>query len=426
MTSKQECFVYIGLPNETEMVTAGKFQHEMGASGIKRGRFVYGKSYLARNNAVEIDPVDLQLSSKQYETVQLNGVFGALRDASPDYWGRRLIELHAGKPYLHEMDYLLCSPEDRMGALGFGLNATPPAPLRHYNQKIQLAQLQQEAAAIMNGEFDQNYSAIQTQIKELLLFEVGTSMGGARPKAVIEDEQNLWVAKFNAPKDPWNNARVEYAMLQLATSCGIETAMCKLESVAGQDVLLLKRFDREPSSAGYLRHRMVSALTVLQANETATDRSKWSYLLLAEAVRKISFRAKQDARELYKRMVFNALISNIDDHLRNHALLAKGTAWQLSPAYDLTPHPHPSLDRRDLALTCGRYGRYANQENLLSAASQFLLSQEEALRIIDDMHRIIKQGWYATARSAGVTVSDCDKIQSAFLYDGFFYELNSN
>lgn len=424
MSSKQECFVYITLPNETEMVTAGRFQHEATASGISRGRFIYGKSYLARPSAVEIDPIDLQLSGKQYETIQLNGVFGALRDASPDYWGRRLIEIHAGKPTLSEMDYLLYSPEDRMGALGFGLNVTPPAPNRLYNQKIQLAQLQQEAEAIMNGEFDHTYSAIQTQIKELLLFEVGTSMGGARPKAVIEDQQNLWVAKFNAPKDPWNNARVEFAMLQLAELCGIQTAQSKLESVADQDVLLLKRFDREPCTRGYLRHRMISALTALKANETATDRANWSYLSLAESVRKISSRPKEDARELYRRMVFNALISNVDDHLRNHAFLAKGAAWQLSPAYDLTPHPHPSLEHRDLALVCGQYGRYANQHNLLSAASQFLISEHEAQSIIHEMAQRIKQRWYATARAAGVTVSDCDKIQSAFLYEGFFYALH--
>ena len=427
MTSKpQECFVYICLPEETEMVTAGKFVHTTTKGHEALGKFIYAKSYLNRQNAVEIDPIELPLRERSFETVLQLGVFGALRDASPDYWGRKLISLHVNKYPLTEMDYLLHSQEDRMGALGFGLKVTPPAPRREFNERFQLEQLQMDADAILQDEYSSrlNNTASQIQAKELLLVQAGTSMGGARPKAVIEHENHLWLAKFNAPRDNWNNARVEHAMLHLASQCGIDTPLSKIERVGERDILLIKRFDREKRGDSYLRHRMVSALTLLQAEDESSRREKWSYLTLVETLRKISGQPKQDAHQLYKRMVFNALISNTDDHLRNHACIAKGKNWQLSPAYDLTPHPHHSIERRDLALACGTHdNRYANKYNLLSAAPVFLLTMEEANHIIEDMQNLISSSWYHVARTSGVSIEDCKKIQSAFNYDGFDYNL---
>lgn len=133
MTSKSatECFVYITLPGAVSSITAGKFVLTKTGTGVSLGRFVYGRSYLSHPKAVTIDPVELLLADKTYETVKLNGVFGALRDAGPDYWGRLVIEKHAGKAQLGELDYLLESADDRAGALGFGLNQVPPAPLRN-------------------------------------------------------------------------------------------------------------------------------------------------------------------------------------------------------------------------------------------------------------------------------------------------------
>src|SRR6478672_705760 len=206
MTSKgnTECFVYITLPGETESGTAGRFELTKDRRGNALGRFVYGKSYLARGNAVAVDPIELKLSGDTYETARLNGVFGALRDAGPDFWGRRVIEKHAGKAQLGEMDYLLQSPDDRAGALGFGLNNVPPAPLRKFNQTIDLVKLQDLAEALVKDEIPNDPAA--PQVQELLL--LGTSMGGARPKAVVQDDEGLWVAKFNRPDDRWNNTRV--------------------------------------------------------------------------------------------------------------------------------------------------------------------------------------------------------------------------
>jgi serine/threonine-protein kinase HipA len=150
MTSKtaSECFVYITLPGATSAVTAGKFVLGNNRMGDPLGRFVYGRSYLENPQAVPIDPVELKLTDTTYETAQLNGVFGALRDAGPDFWGRRVIEKHAGKPMLGEMDYLLESPDDRAGALGFGLNKVPPAAKRQFNKTLDLERLQNLADAL--------------------------------------------------------------------------------------------------------------------------------------------------------------------------------------------------------------------------------------------------------------------------------------
>ncbi len=140
MTSSgaQECFVYITLPGAVSAVTAGRFVIDADSRGDQLGRFVYGRSYLENPEAVDIDPVELKLAEVTYETIRMNGVFGALRDAGPDFWGRRIIEKRAGIPKLQEIDYLLESPDDRAGALGFGLNRVPPAPLRKFNQAIDL------------------------------------------------------------------------------------------------------------------------------------------------------------------------------------------------------------------------------------------------------------------------------------------------
>ena len=421
MTSEApaECFVYITLPGQTEPVTAGRFALSVDRRGTPEGRFVYGRSYLDRANAVALDPVELKLSPRTYSTAALNGVFGALRDASPDYWGRRVIQRHLGEAQPGEMEYLLFSPDDRAGALDFGLNQTPPAPKRRFNQTLDLMKIQSIADSIVadDDRSDGDRAADRDQVEKLMV--IGTSMGGARPKAVVEDEAGLWIAKFNRPDDPWNSARVEHAMLILARACGLTTAESRVVKVAGLDVLLVKRFDREKTQSGYLRARMISALTLLRTEDTYQPRDKWSYVLLAEEVRRVCADPAQNAAELFRRMGFNALISNIDDHPRNHALIAKAAEWKLSPAYDLTPAVPVSLERRDLALECGDAGRFANAGNLLSQSARFLLEPAEAAAMIDAMEEQVRSTWYATARAAGVSGRDCERIARAFAYPGF-------
>lgn len=419
MTS--ECFVYITLPGETEFVTTGRYQRTIDGTGVATGRFVYGKSYLARENAVPIDPLELRLGAKTYETRLLKGVFGALRDASPDHWGRRIIERHFGSPGPDELDYLLHSPDDRAGALGFGLGPEPPAPRRKFNRTLDLAKLQAFTdAMIADKELPKEPDTEQAQ--ELML--AGTSMGGARPKAVVEDGGALWVAKFNRPDDKWNHAKVERAMLELGRACGLRTAESKLTAIGDRDALLVKRFDREGTKDGYRRARMLSALTLLRAEDTHQDRSKWSYVLLAEELRRLSDNPKADAAELFRRMCFNALITNNDDHPRNHAVLALENDWRLSPAYDLIPAIPVSVEHRDLALECGDMGRHAHAENLLSQSARFLLKAEDARAIVDTMENTVRERWYEICRREGVSEKDCEIIRPAFAYEGFRQNLS--
>jgi serine/threonine-protein kinase HipA len=411
-----ECFVYIALPGETEFVTAGRFQRNIDRHGVATGRFVYGKSYLARDNAVPIDPLELKLAPRTYQTQLLKGMFGAIRDASPDHWGRRVIERHFGSPGPDELDYLLHSPDDRAGALGFGLNKEPPAPKRKFNKTLDLGKLQEFTDAIINNEdLPDGDDAEQAQV----LMGKGTSMGGARPKAVVEDDGALWIAKFSRPDDTWNQAKVERAMLELARACGLHTAESKLTTIGDRDALLVKRFDRQGTKNGYRRARMLSALTLLRSEDTHQDRSKWSYVLLVEEIRRVSAEPKVDAPELFKRMCFNALITNNDDHPRNHAMIAMDEDWRLSPAYDLVPAMPISLEHRDLALECGDMGRYAHAENLLSQCVRFLLKTDDARVIIDEMEQAVKDQWYAICRREGVSEKDCDTIKTAFAYEGF-------
>lgn len=421
MASRNECFVYVQLPGTLEVVTCGRFARERTRSGFAVGRFVYGASYRSRPDAVPLDPFHLPITPVVYETAKLDGEFGALRDAAPDSWGRRVIERITGRQDLDEVDFLLESPQDRAGALSFGRGPVPPAPVREYNRVVQLQELRRAAALL---EEDRPGEPVPEQILDLL--DPGTSLGGARPKNVAEDEQGLWVAKFPQRGDRWSNAPVEAAMLSLARRCGIQVPETRVERVGEEAVLLVKRFDRErvltdAGGAGYLRHRMVSALTVLDAEESPTDRSDWSYVLLADELQRWSARPRQDKLELFRRVVFNALISNLDDHPRNHALIAPGRDWLLAPAYDLTPNPRQGLEERRLAMDCGRFGRIARRDNLVSEAPRFGLNPDEANAIIDEVKAIIQAHWRREVLRHGGSDHDCYVIEPAFLYPGFEY-----
>lgn len=181
----EECFVYITLPGQTEPVTAGKYQLDTNRQGTAVGQFVYGRSYLSRNDRVEFDPVELKLQVPAFRTTKLRGNFGALRDSSPDAWGLKLIEKRLGNVEPTEIQYLLNSPDDRAGALGFGLNAEPPAPVRKFNRTLDLAKLIELADQIVAAEKDPDApkpAGADAEQAEALL-NAGTSMGGRPPKS---------------------------------------------------------------------------------------------------------------------------------------------------------------------------------------------------------------------------------------------------
>lgn len=414
----RSCFVFIELPSGEEVV-CGRFAQESLPAGGWRGRFVYARSYRERSDAVAIDPFELPLSTATREIIDEAGIFGALRDASPDAWGRRVIESRLG-PMESEIDFLLNSPEDRAGALSFARKNEPPPTTQRFNRVLDLERLFTIASEIDEGRIEARESPPARQVSQLL--EPGTSMGGARPKNVVQDEEGLWLAKFPMRGDRWNVSAVEGAMLELARACGIRSAEHRLVTIAGQTILLVKRFDRLLLADGALRRfRMVSAKTVLRARDGVTNRETWSYLRLADELQRWVGDPHADRQELFRRIVFNALISNLDDHPRNHALIAPSNEWQLSPAYDLTPSPVRSLDRRDLALELGQQGRWANRANLLSECERFGFEYEEAAALIDGMKTVVQGRWETIVRAHGGSPADLTAIAPAFEYPGFEY-----
>jgi serine/threonine-protein kinase HipA len=420
MTS--ECYVYIQLPGTAEVVTCGRFVREELPAGGAVGRFIYGRSYLQRTDAVALDPFQLPLRQGWQETAKLNGVFGAIRDAAPDGWGQYVIERSLGRTDLTIVDFLLQSPEDRVGALSFGLSPQPPAPVRTFNRVVRLAELLEIAEIIEAGQGSAAPSGPAAEQIRQLLAQGSSALGGARPKNVVEDDEGLWVAKFPSRGDHWDNAAVEAAMLDLARACDIQAPPARVERVGDKQVLLVKRFDRErlgDVDAPYIRYRMVSALTVLAAEESATDRRNWSYVLLADELQRWSMRSVEDKRELFRRMVLNALVSNLDDHPRNHAFIAPRAEFRLAPAYDITPSPVHGIERRDLAMVCGSYGRAATRANLISEAPHFAVDRAEADRVITEMKGRVATRWEADVRRNGGSVDDCEAVRRAFLYEGF-------
>lgn len=415
MTSEREAYIYIQLPDTLETVTAALLRVQTMPDGTQIGRFRYGDRYLQRQEAVALDPFQLPLAKKVFEFTQLKGIPGAVRDAGPDAWGRRVIEhkLERSAADLQEIDYLLHGPQDGAGYLSFGLKAEPPAPKRQYNRTHQLAELIAATQAIEDGK------QIAAHLLEHL--DPGTSMGGARPKATIEDAQCLWLGKFPAKDDRCNLQRIEFATLDLARRCGLNVTQARLQTVGDCDVLMLQRFDREYNDKGYLRFGLVSGLTVLDCGDSYLDRERWSYPLLADNLRRWSDKPEADCAELFRRMVFNAAVTNNDDHPRNHAMLRRQKGWRLSPAYDLVPAPVVSLERRDLALTVGNYGRTASIYNLLSQAGRFGLSVEEARAEIDRIIDVVRN-WRDSFFACGVSAKDIDYIAPAMLPDCFFFE----
>jgi len=414
MTSEREAYVYVHLPGALTAVPAAVLRVRTLPDGVTVGRFRYGDRYLARPDAVALDPFRLPLSAKVFEFTQFSGLPGAVRDAAPDAWGRRVIEhkLARGPTDLHELDYLLHGPQDGAGHLSFGLRAEPPPPQRPYNRTHQLPDLVAAAQAIDEGR------APPTHLLEQM--DPGTSLGGARPKATIEDGNCLWLGKFPANSDRHNLQRIEYATLELARRCGINTAQARLQTVGDSDVLMLRRFDREHIPGGYLRYGLVSGLTVLDCSDSYLERSRWSYPLLADSLRRWSERPEADCAELFRRMVFNAAVTNNDDHPRNHALLRRTEGWRLSPAYDLVPAPVVSTERRDLALVVGDYGRTASIPNLLSQAGRFGLAPEEAESIVNSVVAAVRQ-WQVCFAACGVSARDMAYIAPAFLPECFFH-----
>jgi serine/threonine-protein kinase HipA len=414
-TEEQFCYIYIQLPGTVQSVPCASLRIKNVVAGVFEGTFTYGRRYLERADVVALDQYHLPLTTKSLKFTKLKGLPGAIRDASPDAWGRRVIQAKLERPEedIQEMEYLLNGPDDGAGNLSFGLSKEPPGPRRPYNRTHQLEAL---TAAAEKLEED---GRLPHEVLEAL--EPGTSMGGARPKATIEDDNTIWLAKFPEKNDKHNMQRIEYATLELARAAGLKVCGTRLEKVGARDALMLNRFDREwdPKTSKYFRHGLVSGLTVIDAEDGYTGRERWSYLLLADEIRRWSAKKEEDQKELFRRMVFNAMVTNNDDHPRNHAMLHTGGGWRLSPAYDIVPVPLVSQERRDLALTVGNFGRAASQYNLLSRCDVFGLTPDAAKHELSEMLLVV-QGWKEFYIAKGVEHRSIEMLEQAILPQSFY------
>jgi len=410
----QTCYAFIQLPGTFEWVPCGVLAVSEIGQNTYRGVFRYGRTYLDRKDAPSLDPYNLQLIGRPQEFTKLKGIPGALRDASPDAWGRRVIQAKLGLPEadVSEIDYLLNGPDDGAGNLRFGPTSKPPAALRPFNRTHQLEALTKAAE-----ELEETGNLPHEVLEQL---EPGTRMGGARPKVTIEDGNRIWLTKLPEKNDKMNMQRIEYATLELARHAGLDVCGTRLEKVGSRDALMLERFDRKWNldAKAYARFGLVSGLTVLDAEDGYLGRERWSYLLLADELRRWSSQPDKDRLELFRRMVFNAMVTNNDDHPRNHALLQVDGNWRLSPAYDIVPVPATSKERRDLALQVGAFGRAASIYNLLSQPQVFGLSMDAARAEIDRMRQKVAT-WQDIFKKHGVTLADLEKIAPAMLPESF-------
>ena len=405
--------VFIHLPGETEAVPAGRLTLIEQGTQVQASTFAYGRRYVARANAMPVDPVALALLPDQNDQPRLPpaglALFGALRDATPDAWGRRVIEnrLRAPPNGLPESVYLDHAGPHRAGALD--VRETPTSPPNHSNlpSALDLQHLLDAAARIEQGE------PVPAHLE--VFFAGGPSVGGARPKAVITADGREWIAKFPARSDPFNVPLIEYATLELAREAGLRVPPLRIETLAdNRQVMLIQRFDREPVQRGIARKHMVSALTLLALPEQASPDS--SYAAIADAIGQygVSGQIAADREELFARMVFNILVSNDDDHLRNHAFLfdAHSQGWRLSPLYDVVPKPQVAQERV-LHLSVGPQGRLARLDNAMAGAGRFGLLPPRAAAIIARIVSVVRE-WRGRFESSGVPAADCDRVATAF------------
>jgi len=423
MTSRtpRNAYVWIWLPGETEPVVAGRMINE--EAGIS---FLYGQSYLARSNRIAISEEELPMRAGQQFPLRGLNIPGCLRDCSPDAWGRRVIlnRLVGTKRNstetndLDELTYLLESGSDRIGALDFQASATEYVP-RHY-EGATLEELLGSAQRVEQG------IPLSAELDQAL--QHGSSIGGARPKALITYEDAKFIAKFSLQSDTYNIVKGEFIAMHLAMLCGIDVAAVKLTKSMNKDVLLIERFDRDKTRLGWERHAMQSALTLLELDEMMARYA--SYEDLAVIIRRKFTSPKKTLCELFSRLVFNILCGNNDDHARNHAAFWDGKHLSLTPAYDICPQNRVGREASQAMLISGD-NRSAKLSSALQAARYFLLEDHEAISIMKQQIEIIRSSWADVCELAALNQTERDffwlrQFLNPFAFEGLEDKLQIN
>lgn len=391
-----EAYVWVWLPGAVEPVVAGRLNAHDGLVP-----FNYGKSYLERDAKIPLYMPELPLEAGELPLLPGLTMPGCMRDAAPDAWGRRVIlnrkfgvrgdkldELE-----LSELTFLLESGSDRIGAFDFQLSPTVYEPRSPVNATLD--ELIESAARVEQG------IPLSPELDQAL--QHGSSIGGARPKALIEAGDAKHVAKFSSSSDTYSVVKAEFVAMRLAALCAIDAAPVSLVRASGKDVLLVERFDRVKTAAGWQRRIMVSALTMLGLDELMARYA--SYEELAAIVRHRFTDAAATLRELFSRIVFNVLCGNTDDHARNHAAFWDGRMLALTPAYDICPQGRTGQEASQAMLISGS-DRMSQVASCLEAAHHFLISRDQALAIVEAQLRAIGENWLAVCDEAALNQAD--------------------
>ena len=407
----EEAYVWIWLPGAMAPVVAGRV-----ARDGERLIFNYGQSYLDRNDRIPIYEPELPLQSGAIGPEAGLRMAGCLRDAAPDAWGRRVILIRTfGRKgtdtdvaALDELTYLLESGSDRIGALD--IQHSPSEYVARTARTATLETLLSAAEKIEKG------MPLTPDLDQALFH--GTSLGGARPKAMIQDGDTKMIAKFSSSTDTYNVVKAEYIAMRLAAMAGLNVAPVRLAHVAGKDVLLVERFDRAKTKNGWTRKAMVSALTLFGLDEMMARYA--SYEDLAEIIRHRFTSPKATLHELYGRLVFNILCGNTDDHARNHAAFWDGENLTLTPAYDICPQSRSGNVASQAMLIVGD-SRTSTLGTCLEAAPNFQLSENSAKDIIARQIGTIRDAWDDICKEATLTEVERNLFgQRIFLNDYVF------
>ncbi|HKG38693.1 MAG TPA: HipA domain-containing protein [Conexibacter sp.] len=392
MTSEpQQAFVWAWLPGATDPVVAGRLD--------KSGElvtFTYGQSYLARGDAIPLYLPELPLQRGQISPLA-GDIAGCIADAGPDAWGQRVIlNRHVGGEVVDTADlqpltYLLESGSDRIGALDFQVSSTEY--VARSTDQASLDELARAAEKVEQG------IPLSSALDQALLH--GSSIGGARPKALLRDGDRQLIAKFSSTTDTYPLVKGEFAAMQLARRAGLDVATVELTQALGKDTLLIERFDRPGNG---LRRQLVSALTILGLSEIEARYA--SYASLADEIRARFTEPTRTLCELFARITFNILTGNNDDHARNHAAFWNGAALTLTPAYDICPQPRAGGETAQI-MAIGRDGyRMSQVVGCIAHASTYLLSERDARDIVDRQIDTIETHWDEVCDSAALTRVD--------------------
>jgi serine/threonine-protein kinase HipA len=413
MPSEAQCYVWVWLPGKIDPVVAGVLVKKR----EQRYAFRYGQSYLKNPNAIPLNNLELPLGTEVMDPPEGMKIASGLRDASPDAWGRRvIINRLVGKAGeqaynqdLDELTYMLESGSDRIGALDFQLS--PTEYVARSNDNATLEELLNAAELVEKG------IPLTSELDQALRH--GSSIGGARPKALIKADDRKYVAKFSASNDTVSVVKSEFIMMRLASLVGLEVAPVKIEHVMGKDVLLIERFDRVGQHGGWARRIMVSALTLMGLDEMMVRYT--SYESMTHIIRKHFHNPKRDLHELFGRLVFNILCGNTDDHARNHAAFFDGKDYRLTPAYDICPQGRSGNVASQGMLIMGE----ANQSQIdlcLDAAHLFLLDRGQAKQVVIQQIEGLRMHWEAVCHESGINQVDRNVLATRQVLNSFAFE----